>query len=270
MQRRAFLKTAALAAGATAFAHRGLGVTPLVAPAEVPRLDLHVHLTDEFPIGRMLELAGRRGLKLGIVEHPADWALKNDDDLRRYLDLLRPHGVHIGLQPVDLDWRRRFSPELLAEVDYILQDPQIFTMPDGERLQIWEFNTYVEDQEVFMERYLEHSLRVLNTGGIDIFAWPLFLPVCIARDYHRLWTPARQRAIIDAAKAHKVAIEINDMAHTPHEEFILEARRAGLKFTLGSDSRNQNVGRLGYCRAIIRNCGLQPEDFWVPTRRRPA
>ena len=269
MYRRTFLKTAALAAGAI-LARNEIEAAPDAASTEVPLLDLHVHLTDEFPIARMLELAGRRGVKLGIVEHPADWALKGDAELRRHLDLLQPHPVYIGLQPLDFDWRRRFSPELLAEVDYVLQDPQIFTMPDGERMQIWEFNTYVGDEEAFMERYMEHTLRVLNTSGIDIFGWPLFLPVCIARDYYRLWTPERRRTIIDAAKARSVAIEINDMAHTPHEEFILEARRAGVKFTIGSDSRNRNVGRLGYCRAIVQRCGLRPEDFWVPTLKRHA
>ncbi len=70
------------------------------------------------------------------------------------------------------------------------------------------------------------------------------------------------------AKTRGVAIEINDMAHTPHEEFIFEARRAGVKFTIGSDCRNQNVGRLGYCRDIVQRCGLRAEDFWFPTPKR--
>lgn len=233
----------------------------------VELLDLHVHTTDAFPIERMVDLACGRGVRLGIVEHPTHWALKDDADLRRYIDRLRRFDVYVGLQPVDFTWQDRYSRSLLDEVDYILQDPQIFSMPNGDDLRIWEFDTYVEDAQAFMDRYLEHSLYVLRNAPIHIFGWPLFLPVCIARDYYTLWTPQRMQAILDAAKARSIAIELNDMAHTPHDEFVLMAKRQGLKFTIGSDCRNQNVGRLGYCRALIQRCGLTAEDFWMPTRK---
>jgi histidinol phosphatase-like PHP family hydrolase len=54
------------------------------------------------------------------------------------------------------------------------------------------------------------------------------------------------------------------MAHTPHEQFILMAKEQGIKFTFGSDSRNNNAGRLAYCRAIAKKCNLQAEDFYIP------
>jgi hypothetical protein len=57
------------------------------------------------------------------------------------------------------------------------------------------------------------------------------------------------------------------MAHTPHEKFILMAKEQGLKFTFGSDSRNQIAGRLDYCKYIAKKCGLKREDFFVPKRR---
>jgi hypothetical protein len=230
-------------------------------------LDLHVHTTDAFPLERMLALAAERCIKLGIVEHPADWALKGDAELSRYIAKLRSAGVYVGLQPIDFNWRMRFSAGLLNQVDYILQDPQIFSMPDGDQLHIWEFNTYVDDAQAFMDRYVQHSLYVLKNAPINIFGWPLFLPVCIARDYYTLWTAQRMNAILDATEARHIAIELNDMAHTPHDEFVLLAKRRGLKFTIGSDCRNQNVGRLGYCRKLIQRCGLTADDFWVPSRR---
>jgi histidinol phosphatase-like PHP family hydrolase len=70
--------------------------------------------------------------------------------------------------------------------------------------------------------------------------------------------------IIGAAKKRNIAIEINDMSHTPHDKFILKAKEAGLKFTFGSDSRNSNAGRLAYCKAIAKKCNLKKEDFFVP------
>jgi histidinol phosphatase-like PHP family hydrolase len=73
--------------------------------------------------------------------------------------------------------------------------------------------------------------------------------------------------IISAAKARNIAIEINDMSHTPHKEFILKAKAQGLKFSFGSDSRNYNVGRLAYCKRIAKECGLTAEDFFIPVKK---
>jgi histidinol phosphatase-like PHP family hydrolase len=73
--------------------------------------------------------------------------------------------------------------------------------------------------------------------------------------------------IITAAKAKNIAIEINDMSHTPHEEFILMAKKQGLKFTFGSDSRNMNAGRLVYSKSIAKKCNLKKEDFFIPVTK---
>jgi hypothetical protein len=102
---------------------------------EFPLLDLHVHSTDQFTIDHIMDIAKKRNVQLGIVEHPAPWAIKNDDDLKSY----------IGLQPIDLECSKNFSPELLAQIDYILMDPQRVPMANGERLSIWEFDTYLKD-----------------------------------------------------------------------------------------------------------------------------
>ena len=266
MKRRTFLKTAGLAAGFV-----GLGpCLSLGAPAEkleFPLWDLHVHLTDRFSIKQAMEIAQQRDVRFGIVEHPGTSAIREDADLRRYIDNLRKYPVRIGLQPVNLGWSKRFSPELLAQIDYILMDPQTIPLGNGEFMHIWEFNTYVEDTQEFMERYMAYSLEILNNEPIHIFGWPLFLPVCIARDYYTLWTQERMQTLISAAKPRNIAFEINDMSHTPHEEFIRMAKDQGLKFTFGSDSRNQNAGRLTYCKDVARKCGLTATDFFNPVHK---
>jgi histidinol phosphatase-like PHP family hydrolase len=109
-------------------------------------------------------------------------------------------------------------------------------------------------------------MEILNKEPITIFGWPLFLPVCIARDYYSLWTEERMQQIISAAKRKNIAIEINDMAHTPHEKFIVMAKSQGLKFTFGSDSRNMIAGKLSYCKMIAKKCNLTREDFYIPKR----
>ena len=148
-------------------------------------------------------------------------------------------------------------------------DPQ--TIPNGngygETLRIWNFDTYIDDPQKFMEIYTIHSLEVINNSEpLNVFGWPLFLPACIARDYYTLWTQERLQKIITALKKRGLAVEINDMAHTPHEKFIGMAREQGLKFTFGSDSRDQKAGRLDFCKTIAKKCGLKRDDFFIPKR----
>ena len=266
MQRRTFIKTAGLAASFAA-------ARPLLnfaAPAEkfeFPLWDLHVHLADRFSIKQAMEIAQERNVRFGILEHPGSAAIRNDADLRNYIAGLRNFPVLIGLQPTNLGWSTRFSPELLAQIDYVLMDPQTIPLGNGEFMHIWQFDTYVEDTNEFMERYMAYSLEILTKEPINIFGWPLFLPVCIARDYYTLWTQDRMQQLISAAKVRNIAFEINDMSHTPHEEFIRMAKEQGLKFTFGSDSRNNNAGRLAYCKRIAKKCGLKADDFYTPAHK---
>ncbi len=266
MKRRTFLKTTALAA--TFLAARPVSnFAATVEELDFPLWDLHVHLTERFTIQHVMELAQARNVHFGIVEHPGQGAIRNDADLRNYIERLRKFPVRIGLQPVNLGWAKRFSPELLAQVDYVLMDPQTIPLGNGEFMHIWQFDTYVEDTNEFMERYMAYSLQILTKEPINIFGWPLFLPVCIARDYYTLWTQDRMQQLISAAKARNIAFEINDMSHTPHEEFIRMAQEQGLKFTFGSDSRNDNAGRLVYCRRVAKKCGLKTTDFYLPVHK---
>jgi histidinol phosphatase-like PHP family hydrolase len=74
------------------------------------------------------------------------------------------------------------------------------------------------------------------------------------------------RQIISALKKKNLNIEINDLAQTPHDKFINMAKEQGLKFTFGSDTRDQKAGRLDYCKFIARKCNLKKEDFFMPKR----
>lgn len=230
-------------------------------------LDLHVHTAPEFTIDHIMEIGKNQGIRFGIVDHPVSWALKNDADLKNYIEKLRKYPVLIGLQPTYPGWWKNYSAELLSQVDYILMDPQMVPQGNGETWHIWEFDAYIDDTEDFMKRYMDYTLQILETEPINIFGWPLFLPVCIARDYYSLWTEERMQQIITAAKKRNIAIEINDMSHTPHDKFIMKAKEQGLKFTFGSDSRNMNVGRLAYCKQVAKRCKLKAEDFYVPIHK---
>lgn len=237
--------------------------------SDFPLIDLHVHTTNNFTIDDIMEISKRTKVQFGIVENPG-YRVKDDASLKSYIDKLSQYPVYIGLQPMSPGWSKNFSQELISRLDYIIMDAQ--TIPQGngynETLYIWNFDTYVDDQEVFMKNYMNHILEVINNNEpLTTFGWPLFLPVCIAPDYYTLWTEERMQQIISALKRKSINIEINDLAHVPHERFIDMAKEQGLKFTFGSDTRDRKAGRLDYCKDIARKCNLKKEDFYIPGRK---
>lgn len=70
--------------------------------------------------------------------------------------------------------------------------------------------------------------------------------------------------VIKAAVKNKVAIEINARFKLPGVEFIKMAKKAGAKFTCGTNNAGKDLGTLEYCKRMIRRCGLKDEDFFKP------
>jgi histidinol phosphatase-like PHP family hydrolase len=265
--RRNFIHTSVMA-GAVLATERHLFASTLTAEPGFPVADYHVHLSPTLSIEQAVNLGKERQVQIGIVEHPGpSYPINTDADLKQYIDGLRKYPVRIGLQPVYAGWSKSFSKSLLDELDYVLMDALTLPNSDGTWLAIWQIDTHVDDENAFMTRYMQFIEQVLTTEPIDIFAWPTFLPVPIARQYSQLWTRTRMQRIIDLAKARKIAIEINEVAHVPDENFITMAKRAQLKFTFGTDSRNQNAAHFYYCYQMAQKCGLTEADMFVPKRK---
>jgi histidinol phosphatase-like PHP family hydrolase len=255
-------------AGAALAAPRHLLAATLPPKPAFPVADYHVHLSPELSIEQAVALGKERGVHIGILEHPGPgFPINSDADLKQYIDRLRKYPVRVGLQPVFAGWSKSFSKDLLSELDYVLMDALTLPKPGGGWWAIWQIDTMVDDADEFMARYMHFIEQVLTTEPIDVFGWPTFLPVPIAREYSRLWTRPRIERIIDLAKARKIAIEINEVAHVPDENFVALAKRAGLKFTFGTDSRNQNAAHFNYCYQMAQKCGLTEADMFVPKRK---
>lgn len=270
--RRHFLESSLFATAALAaprFSRAVSATSSAPSKPSFPVADYHVHLSPTLSIEQAVELAKDRGVQIGILEHPGPgYPINTDTDLQKYIDGLRRYPVRIGLQPVYTGWSKSFSRNVLDQLDYVLMDALTLPRPDGTWWAIWQIDTIVDDEEEFMARYTQFIEQLLTTEPIDVFGWPTFLPVPIARDYKRLWTRQRVDRIIELAKQKKLAIEINEVAHVPDEDFIRPAKRAGLKFTFGTDSRNpQNAAHLYYCYQMAQNCGLTEADMFVPRRK---
>ena len=108
-------------------------------------------------------------------------------------------------------------------------------------------------------------MGILETEPIDVWVNPTFLPQPLAARHAELWTPTRIDRVVAAAAKHGIAIEINDRFQLPGQAVIRAAKKAGVRFTLGTNNRGRDdLGRLDYAVRMVRECGLQWQDFWVP------
>lgn len=230
----------------------------------IPLVDLHAHLEGETSIERALEIARARGVRLGVVEHGGrGQPLHDDHSLRRYVEEMALHPVYVGIQAEGLDWDECFSAAARGELDYVLADALTFPERDGQ-VRLWTAEARVDDAQDFMDRYTAFNVQVISSTPIDILANPTFLPAAIAEQYDALWTERRMDAVIDSAVEHGVAIEINARYEIPSAAFIRRARAAGVRFSFGSNQHGEQIGRLGYCVRIARECGLTRADIYLP------
>ena len=234
--------------------------------------DLHLFTSAYQSAQDMVNKAETSGfVSFGILQNVSPRGIETNEDLQKFIDEVKNYPCYMGLKPAAPGWSKNFSKELIDQVDYILMDPQ--NMPNGnkygDQMELKDFNCYIDDPEDFMKRNMEWYLKILNheDDPLDIFGWPLFLPLSIQREYYILWTQERMEQIIEAARKNRIALEINDLAHTPHAEFILMAKKAGVKFTFGSDTNDYRSFRLDYCKEVATLCNLTEDDFFIPVRK---
>lgn len=273
--RRAFLGNIAAsglaAAGAVAISEalwaneHGAGV-----PADIPRVDYHVHCDKPMTLDKLVEISRRKGVKFGIVEHAGTRenkyprVLSNDADMAAYLAELEGKPFYRGIQAEYRDWMTCFSKAMLARLDFILTDAMTFRGKDGRPVRLWDQKFTVDDPQDFMDRYVDYHVEILSREPIDILANPTYLPKAIVQQYDALWTTARVQKIIDAAVKYRVAIEISSSYCLPKLPLLKLAKQAGAKFSFGSNIRGPEVGKLDYCLEMVKALGLTRADIFTP------
>lgn len=239
--------------------------------ADFPIHDLHIHASQAQTYRDIAEKAKERHFAYyGIMFNGTRPTPATDETLQKFLDDTAPLGCYRGMQNMKMGWTANLSEDIYKQIDYFFMDPQMIPNGNcyGDTLEVWEHDCYVPDLDDFMEVNMKHYRAVLeNPEPLDVFGWPLYLPPCIARHYNEVWTRERLESVVDMMVKRKVAVEINDFAQTPHEEFILMCKKAGLKFVFGSDSRDYRCFRLDFCKRIACRCGLTESDFWKPERK---
>ena len=89
----------------------------------------------------------------------------------------------------------------MKKFDYVFTDAMTFTDEKGRRNRIWMKNeTWIDDEEQFMEYYVNTIVKIFNNEPINIYVNPTYLPEPMAGRYDQFWTTERMNRVIEAAK----------------------------------------------------------------------
>src|SRR5262249_51092535 len=156
---------------------------------------------------------------------------------------LQGRPVFVGMQAEGRDWVKRFAPGTVTRFDYVFTDARTLTDSKGKRIRLWvKEEVDIPDAQAFMDRLVKTIESILDREPIDVYATPRYLREFLAKDYDRLWTPARLRRVVDALARNGVALEINDSLRLPRPALIKMAKEAGVKFTFGTNNSGRALG----------------------------
>ncbi len=231
-----------------------------------PLVDFHTHLKGGLTLDEVLAHMRATGLNHGIaVNCGVGFGVTNDAGIGAFLKSVAGAPVFVGMQAEGREWPTLFSPAAVARFDYVFTDGMTIVDHRGKRARLWmKDEVDIPEPQAFMDHLVNTIVGILDKEPVDIYVNPTFLPDVIAGDYDALWTPARKQRVIDAAARNGVAIEINARYKLPKADFIKAARKAGVKFTLGTNNGDRDLGRDEYGLRMIRECGLTWQDFWLP------
>lgn len=234
--------------------------------AGFPLIDLHTHLKGGLTLEETLEHMRRTGINHGVaVNGGVGFPITDDAGIERFRQSMVGAPVWIGLQAEGREWPTLFSREAIARFDYVFSDAMTIIDHRGKRARLWmKDEVDIPDTNAFMERLVSTIEGILDHEPVDIYANPTFLPEEIAGEYDALWTSERMDRVISAAVRNHVAIEIGSGLRIPGPVFIRRAKRAGVRFTLGTNNGDRALRKLEYALRMIRECGLTASDMWTP------
>ncbi len=232
--------------------------------------DLHVHLKGKFTIDDAVAKSKAENIDYGIaVNCGMGFPVHNDSQIDSVIALFKNYPqFYVAMQAEGREWVNIFSKESIEKFDYVFTDAMTFTDAKGRRNRIWMPNeTWIDDEQQFMDYLVNTLVKILNTEPINIYVNSTFLPTQMQNRYDQFWTPERMDKVINAAKANNIAIEINNRYKIPSETFIKRAKKAGVKFTIGTNNTDENFSGAAYALEMIKNCKLKESDFFLPVKK---
>lgn len=238
---------------------------------QIPVTDLHIHLKGDFTVNDAVVKSATEGIPYGIaINCGYKFPIHQDSQIDSAIATLKDYPqFFIAMQAEGREWVNLFSKESIAKFDYVFTDGMTFTDEKGRRNRIWiKEETWIDDEQQFMDYLVGIIEKILNEEPINIYVNPTFLPARMADRYDTFWTNERMDKVIKALKENNVALEINNRYKIPSYEFLKKAKKAGVKFTVGTNNANSAFAGALYAREMIKKLRLSSKDFYQPVNKR--
>jgi hypothetical protein len=229
-----------------------------------PFVDFHVHLKGTLTIDSILESSQKLGINYGVAPNCGlHFPVTNDSSLYAYMEGVKGSPTFKGMQAEGREWVTLFSPEAIAEFDYVFTDAMTFSDNKGRRTRIWiPEEVWVDDKQQFMELMVSKIEAIFSQEPVDIYVNPTVLPAVLMDEYDALWTEERMERVIKVLAENNIALEINARYKVPKAKMIKMAKEAGIKFSFGTNNTGNDLGKLEYCIQMIEECKLTPADMF--------
>ncbi len=234
--------------------------------ANFPIIDFHVHLKGGLTIEEAIENSMKLGINYGIAPNCGlHFPVTDDASLFAYMDTVISQPIFRGMQAEGREWITLFSPEAVAEFDYIFTDGMTWTDNEGHRMRLWKpEEVFMENEQDFMNQLISKIENIISNEPVDIHVNPTFLPEVIADKYDELWTDERIDRFVKVLADNNVALEINSRYRIPSEKILRRAKEAGVKFSFGTNNVTNKLGKLDYCFEMITKLKLTYKDMFLP------
>ncbi len=232
-------------------------------------VDYHAHLKGGLTMEELLDHSKKTGIGYGVAFNAGiGFPITDDSSLMENYQKYKDYPVYMAMQAEGREWVNMFSKESISTFDYVFTDAMTWTDHKGRRMRLWmPEEVFVEDKNDFMEQLVAKIVEVMEKEPIDMYVNSTFLPDVLQAEYDVLWTEESMDKVIHAAVKNNIAIEINARYKIPSATFIKRAKKAGVKFSMGTNNADRELGTLDYALDMIAECGLKPEDFFKPERK---
>ncbi|PHS53079.1 MAG: hypothetical protein COB01_05920 [Lutibacter sp.] len=232
-------------------------------------VDYHAHLKGGLTMEELLDHSKKTGIGYGLAFNAGvGFPITNDSTLLTNYNLYKAYPVYMAMQAEGREWIDMFSKESISTFDYVFTDAMTWTDTNGRRMRLWiPEEVFIDDKDDFMDQLVGKIVKVMEDEPIDLYVNSTFLPEEIQSEYDVLWTEERMDKVINAAVANNIAIEINTRYKIPSATFIKRAKDAGVKFSMGTNNTDKDLGMLEYAIQMIDECGLKPNDFFKPQKK---
>lgn len=238
--------------------------------SEFPLTDLHIHLKGDFTIEDAAEKSKKENIRYGLaINCGLGFPVHSDSQIDSALLSLKDYPqFYKGMQAEGREWVNIFSEKSINKFDYVFTDAMTFADSKGRRNKIWiKSQTWIDNEEEFMDYLVSTIVKILSTEPIDIYVNPTFLPEQMSDRYDLFWTTERMDKVIAAARQNNIAVEINNRYRIPSEKFLARAKKAGIKFTIGTNNVDSNFSGADYAVDMINKCRLSESDFFTPVKK---